>query len=1101
MPLLVARRSAHAVALDHQFNQCFYQQPPYQQQKQQPQSANSQKPLLPTTTTVRVQFTEIEPRPRRKSPSAASIPAVIATQQALDFTMSKFKANSATRHPLYRQFYGSGGGSNSAPDESPPYDKSEEQDNSDSEIRDKPYGKIWLSSEAQWHHSVQLPGVSSGQPTQPLLPPGMMPGGLGMPQLNPTSPTASIPQHAIPNSLLTFREIMLQNPSLGLLNESNLLLKRSMLESMSTYPLGANTMGLPQTTSPPISTSSPSSNLGPLMHSIKKEKDEFDGGEINLHEQSARQNQTARSLPPHFTHHSIHHHHHHHPLPPHHHQHHENHNQQHLHPHHHQPPHLPLALHHHHHHRSSPTTMLPLPATSSPSASAMAAVATVSSHQQQHQRHQRDSEERELNFYALPPPPPPSSSQQAMHSQVSSVVTTTVATNTTNNTSNNSGSFHQFKIEQPDELETHSNALHQQHLHHHHQQQQHHHHHQSQFGQLPTHHHYRQQPMSPDRTSIQDGSGGGSNNSKNNNNNTDDDDDPPINDDGEDDDDEDDDNNRVEDEEETGAGTSGQGNDLDQPVDDVEFDVKPTAAAGGRQSPPDSSRKVGLLNLSRRKSSSPDISRLSKSPSPPPSHDDVYSDRDDGSDREQAISPLPTERSERVTPLNLITDASRRTPSPTQPQTPGSVGPSSNSIGVALAALQNQLPLGSLYLQNQLGLGTLGGLSSQELNVLQQALQAQQASFQQQLQNYMLLQAQNTAGGTGNAAAQATAHAAAQFLMQNQVQQAVAQLQALQQKQQQLKTSSTPTPTNLSGSSPLHSPAGSPGLHHHHHSSSHTSLLGSSQTTPPNSNQLNVGGILTPSTPGSGTLSTPQMQKHHVAAPRALEPSPEETTDLEELEQFAKTFKQRRIKLGFTQGDVGLAMGKLYGNDFSQTTISRFEALNLSFKNMCKLKPLLQKWLEDADSSISNPGGRMFSPSTLTNTTTTPEIVGRRRKKRTSIETSVRVALEKAFLVNSKPTSEEITNLADNLCMEKEVVRVWFCNRRQKEKRINPPNGMESPTHSSGSSEMFQLPAMSGSSSTSTPVGSAAGGSLANPHYLALATGSNHSAGPVIKQE
>ena len=26
---------------------------------------------------------------------------------------------------------------------------------------------------------------------------------------------------------------------------------------------------------------------------------------------------------------------------------------------------------------------------------------------------------------------------------------------------------------------------------------------------------------------------------------------------------------------------------------------------------------------------------------------------------------------------------------------------------------------------------------------------------------------------------------------------------------------------------------------------------------------------------------------------------------------------------GFTQGDVGLAMGKLYGNDFSQTTISR----------------------------------------------------------------------------------------------------------------------------------------------------------------------------------
>lgn len=55
----------------------------------------------------------------------------------------------------------------------------------------------------------------------------------------------------------------------------------------------------------------------------------------------------------------------------------------------------------------------------------------------------------------------------------------------------------------------------------------------------------------------------------------------------------------------------------------------------------------------------------------------------------------------------------------------------------------------------------------------------------------------------------------------------------------------------------------------------------------------------------------------------------------------------------FMQGDVGMAMGKLYGNDFSQTTISRFEALNLSFKNMCKLKPLLEKWLSDAGVFLS----------------------------------------------------------------------------------------------------------------------------------------------------
>nr|UEK51456.1 nubbin-like protein [Parasacculina yatsui] len=157
-------------------------------------------------------------------------------------------------------------------------------------------------------------------------------------------------------------------------------------------------------------------------------------------------------------------------------------------------------------------------------------------------------------------------------------------------------------------------------------------------------------------------------------------------------------------------------------------------------------------------------------------------------------------------------------------------------------------------------------------------------------------------------------------------------------------------------------------------------------------------------------------------------------TSLEQLEQFAKTFKQRRIKLGFTQGDVGLAMGKLYGNDFSQTTISRFEALNLSFKNMCKLKPLLEKWLADADRSVvSNAPAKLIVSHGETDS------MCRKRKKRTSIDTTIRVALEKAFLHNQKPTSEEIALLGRSMGMEKEVIRVWFCNRRQKQRRAGGP--------------------------------------------------------------
>ncbi|OUC40317.1 Pou domain - to homeobox domain protein [Trichinella nativa] len=135
--------------------------------------------------------------------------------------------------------------------------------------------------------------------------------------------------------------------------------------------------------------------------------------------------------------------------------------------------------------------------------------------------------------------------------------------------------------------------------------------------------------------------------------------------------------------------------------------------------------------------------------------------------------------------------------------------------------------------------------------------------------------------------------------------------------------------------------------------------------------------------------------------------------DVSNLEAFARQFKQRRIKLGFTQADVGLALGTLYGSVFSQTTICRFEALQLSFKNMCKLKPLLQKWLEEADNSVcsQNPVEKINAH-------------GRKRKKRTSIDSSVKAVLEQQFVKCPKPTAPEISKLSESLQMEKEVVRL-----------------------------------------------------------------------------
>lgn len=123
--------------------------------------------------------------------------------------------------------------------------------------------------------------------------------------------------------------------------------------------------------------------------------------------------------------------------------------------------------------------------------------------------------------------------------------------------------------------------------------------------------------------------------------------------------------------------------------------------------------------------------------------------------------------------------------------------------------------------------------------------------------------------------------------MQQAVVQATKQLHQLQQQQQQQQQQQGPHSPNGNGGGGSDS-IGGPGSG----STSHGLL----QTTPPSlAPGLPPAGLLTPSTPSSGGL-TPH---HHKTPPaRVLEPSPEETTDLEELEQFAKTFKQRRIKLG-----------------------------------------------------------------------------------------------------------------------------------------------------------------------------------------------------------
>nr|CAB3265050.1 POU domain, class 4, transcription factor [Phallusia mammillata] len=175
--------------------------------------------------------------------------------------------------------------------------------------------------------------------------------------------------------------------------------------------------------------------------------------------------------------------------------------------------------------------------------------------------------------------------------------------------------------------------------------------------------------------------------------------------------------------------------------------------------------------------------------------------------------------------------------------------------------------------------------------------------------------------------------------------------------------------------------------------------------------------------PSSTTATTTQPASPNTIV--ANFPASEYDADPRELEAFAERFKQRRIKLGVTQNDVGRALAnlKLPGvGSLSQSTICRFESLTLSHNNMVALKPILIAWLEKAEEEHRR---KMESAG-----------LGDKKRKRTSIAAPEKRSLEAYFAVQPRPSSEKIAAIAEKLDLKKNVVRVWFCNQRQKQKRM-----------------------------------------------------------------
>ena len=199
-----------------------------------------------------------------------------------------------------------------------------------------------------------------------------------------------------------------------------------------------------------------------------------------------------------------------------------------------------------------------------------------------------------------------------------------------------------------------------------------------------------------------------------------------------------------------------------------------------------------------------------------------------------------------------------------------------------------------------------------------------------------------------------------------------------------------------------------------------------------------TGQSMMPLVISSETTSTIVPGRTSPSRTLASIPFSEMTPAYIELKAFAEDFKTKRIRLGFTQGAVGQSLADKGYSNFAQSTISRFEQMQLSPTNAAAIKQVLEKWLQEAESPTSAHSSTSTSASSMTT---------RKRKKRVVFTPQTRASLEHFFKQNPRPNRQLIEAVAEQLELMPEEVRVWFCNKRQKQKQSQSMQAYPTSTH------------------------------------------------------
>lgn len=105
--------------------------------------------------------------------------------------------------------------------------------------------------------------------------------------------------------------------------------------------------------------------------------------------------------------------------------------------------------------------------------------------------------------------------------------------------------------------------------------------------------------------------------------------------------------------------------------------------------------------------------------------------------------------------------------------------------------------------------------------------------------------------------------------------------------------------------------------------------------------------------------------------------------------------------------------------------------------------PVLKEWMAEAE--------KLHQNGQLTMTDISGSDSNKKRKRRTTFATAATEHLNYFFSeVTQHPDSVQMTELADKLNYDREVIRVWFCNRRQALKKVLSKNSSGASSKTAG---------------------------------------------------